>query len=838
MELTLDEALKKGIKAHKSGQIHEADKIYTAILQVHPNHSQANHNMGILALSIDKTQEALPFFKTAVEANPNINQFWLSYIDALIKLGKITDARVVFNQAKEKGIEDKIFDQLERRIDQSDKSVGDPASASIGAVKKSQDPAFGQIQSLINLYDQGKLMEASDQAAELLNAFPRSLTLHNIYGAVNNGLGKFDAAIDSYKQTLKISPTFAAGYYNIGVALKGKGHLDEAIVSYKRALQINPEYADALRGMGNALTTNGDLDAALGSYREALRISPDSAQLYNDIGNVLQEKGEQNKAIDSYKRAIEIRPDYAEVFNNMGTALRALGYLDDAMASYKQAFKIKPDYAEAYNNIGNCFKESGDIAGAIENYKQALLVNSNFDEAYNNLGLALKDKGELDAAIDCFKQALRVNPSYAKAYSNLGIALKDLGQFHEAIESYDRAITIDPSNFEAHSNRANVLKEIGELEAAADSCRNAIKINPESAEAYNNLGIILNDKGELGAAIECYRQALRIKPTYAEAYNNFGIVLKDKGDLDAAIGCYRQAIKIKPDVAEIHSNMGIALISKGELGPAVNSYKKALEINPNYTPAAWNLSGTAKSIAESKNWLQLCLNSDPNNVDAILTIAALEFYEGDTVKFHDLMNSSLKDHPYMRTFMWAFSLPELPEIHFYRWALFDRVIEKSIKDRPFYEFGVWRGEAFQYLIKTFKKGYGFDTFEGIPEDWHEEKVGAYSNDGNIPEIEGGEFVVGKFEDSLPAFFSEPRPAASVINFDADLYSSTICALNFAKSVIDQHTILIFDEFIINKNWEQDEYKALNEFCTNNNYSYEVLALSFFTKQVAVRLIGI
>ena len=80
--------------------------------------------------------------------------------------------------------------------------------------------------------------------------------------------------------------------------------------------------------------------------------------------------------------------------------------------------------------------------------------------------------------------------------------------------------------------------------------------------------------------------------------------------------------------------------------------------------------------------------------------------------------------------------------------------------------------------------------------------------------------------------------ASLINFDADLFSSTLCALNYSKSVIDKDTILIFDEFIINDNWEQDEYKALNEFCSNNNLSYEVLAVSYFTKQVAVKLIGI
>ena len=108
----------------------------------------------------------------------------------------------------------------------------------------------------------------------------------------------------------------------------------------------------------------------------------------------------------------------------------------------------------------------------------------------------------------------------------------------------------------------------------------------------------------------------------------------------------------------------------------------------------------------------------------------------------------------------------------------------------------------------------------------------------MPKIKGGEFIVGKFEDSLPVFFSENRPMASVINFDADLYSSTIFALNFSKSVMDKDTILIFDELLMNESWEQDEFKALNEFCTINHYSYEVIAVSFFTKQVAVKLIGI
>ena len=63
----------------------------------------------------------------------------------------------------------------------------------------------------------------------------------------------------------------------------------------------------------------------------------------------------------------------------------------------------------------------------------------------------------------------------------------------------------------------------------------------------------------------------------------------------------------------------------------------------------------------------------------------------------------------------------------------------------------------------------------------------------------------------------------------------ITALNHARPVIDSSTVLVFDEFIVNKNWEHDEFRALEEFCATNGLRYEVLAFSLFTKQMACRL---
>ncbi len=401
-------------------------------------------------------------------------------------------------------------------------------------------------------------------------------------------------------------------------------------------------------------------------------------------------------------------------------------------------------------------------------------------------------------------------------------------------------------NFPKHQFAWKVLGAVlvasGKNSEAVDANFTAVALFPQDAEAHYNLGNTLKELGRLDEAKASYAEAITLKPNLAEAHYNLGNTLKELGRLEEAEASYTHAVELKPDSAEAHYNLGNTLKELGRLEEAEASYTQAVALKSDFTKAFWNLHGIQKTIKSAEHWVDMCLEVDKNFVNARLMKAALRFYQGDRNNFDEFMQSELKLHPYMRSFSWVFSLPNLPELYFNKFYFFDAIIKKSITSKPFYEFGVWRASSFKYLIKAFKKGYGFDTFTGLPEDWdlgsHIEKKGAYTNEGNVPKIKGGEFIVGKFEDTLPVFFSESHPMASVINFDADLYSSTICALNFSKSVMDKDTILIFDEFIINESWEQDEFRALNEFCSNNHYSYEVIAISFFTKQVAVKLIGI
>ena len=167
MELTLEQALQKGIEAHKAGKVQEADQYYTAILQAQPKHPDANHNMGVLAVGVGKVDQALPFLKTALEANPSIEQFWLSYIDALVKLEQLADAKAVLDQAKNTGVKGDAFDQLEKRLGSSEAKNS-----------TTQDPSLDQQQSVINLHSKGKYQQALKQAKTLLKQFPNSCLLY------------------------------------------------------------------------------------------------------------------------------------------------------------------------------------------------------------------------------------------------------------------------------------------------------------------------------------------------------------------------------------------------------------------------------------------------------------------------------------------------------------------------------------------------------------------------------------------------------------------------------------------------------------------------------------
>jgi tetratricopeptide (TPR) repeat protein len=387
----------------------------------------------------------------------------------------------------------------------------------------------------------------------------------------------------------------------------------------------------------------------------------------------------------------------------------------------------------------------------------------------------------------------------------------------------------------------------GRYEALLELTEELLLEFPNSLFIHNLLGETYAKLGEDIKAIKHYDISVDLmskNPTnnsykhyMPNIHNNLGVALKAIGFLDRAEFNLKKAIEYDPTSSSVYNNYGNLQSDRANLKSAQECFLKAIDLDPTNFKAYWNLHSTVDKFDHAKSIIELCLEQAPNYSEAIFMLSGLNAFSGNPTHFKKLMETEYRVHPLLTSIEWILSLPKMPEIYFNRWAVMDRVIQLCDTKRPFYEYGVWMGDSFKYIMKSFDKGFGFDTFDGLPETWGPVPKGTYSSFGAIPNVPGGQFIVGRFEDTLPQFFMIPRPKASLINLDADLYSSTLCALLHSLPIIDSKTVLIFDEFIVNKNWENDEYKALNEFCKMKGLSYEVLALSLFSKQVAVRIVN-
>jgi len=416
MNLTIDQALQQGIAAHQGGKLQEAERLYKAILDTQPQHPDANHNLGVLAVGVGKASDALPYFKAALEANPKIDQYWLSYIDTLIKLGHMDAARQVLQQGRNAGLKGDKVEGLEAHLSGSNKA---------------------QLDGLVALYQQGKYQEVIVQGKVLADQFPNDHIIPNILGAAYSALGNTEAAIEHYNKAIKVKPDYADPYNNLGLTLKGLGRHEEAIQSYNKAIEIQPNYAEAHNNLGALLNSMENYEGALSSYNKAIELRPDYVEAYYNNGNILNKLKRYNDALCHYNKAIKVKPDYAEAYNNLGNTLSVLERREEAISSYNKAIEIQPDYAEAYSNLGNILRVFGQVEKIENNYKKSLTLEPRGAEAYFGLAVIFKEAGRAVEAGLCYLRAIVLKDDFSIARYNLGILYHTSKDYRKAAAQFE-----------------------------------------------------------------------------------------------------------------------------------------------------------------------------------------------------------------------------------------------------------------------------------------------------------------------------------------------------------------------------------------------------------------
>jgi tetratricopeptide (TPR) repeat protein len=366
--------------------------------------------LGVLAVSVSKPLEAIPFFKIALESNPQIEQFWLSYIDALIKLARFDEAKRVSVEGEKSGVSLEKLDALKQRLQGSVPNGSNKTAKGqtlsekrkkLAEKKKSKErkvevgssntePSQGQINQLIEHYQAGRLEEAEVLAVSLTQQFP----------------------------------SYQIGWKILGAHLKQAGRLSESLKPMQKSVELAPQDADA----------------------------------HNDLGVTLQELGRLDEAKALLRQAIRLKPDFAEAHNNLGATLQHLGEYDEAAARYRQSIALQPSFAEAHNNLAATFQHLDKYYEAEASYRQAIALRPDFTKAYSNLGVMLQELGRLDEAEARLRDSIELSPTFAEAYSILGVILQELGRINEARASFTKAVSLNPEFAEAHRFLALVKK--------------------------------------------------------------------------------------------------------------------------------------------------------------------------------------------------------------------------------------------------------------------------------------------------------------------------------------------------------------------------------------------
>ena len=157
---------------------------------------------------------------------------------------------------------------------------------------------------------------------------------------------------------------------NIGGTLRSLGRYEEAVEAYRQATDADPKYAYPYNGLGNALYFLGRHEEAIKAYRQAINIDPKYIHPYAGLSNVFRSLGRYKEAVEVCRQAIEIDPKDAHPYISLGNAFCSLGRYEEATEIYRQAIEIDPNNAYSYNSLADILRSLGRHEEAIKTYQK------------------------------------------------------------------------------------------------------------------------------------------------------------------------------------------------------------------------------------------------------------------------------------------------------------------------------------------------------------------------------------------------------------------------------------------------------------------------------------
>ena len=263
MILIMEKTINNAIKAHKEGRLEEAEKLYKKILETEPTQIDANHNLGLLLVSLNKSGEALPFFKIALEGNSNVEQYWISYGNVLFSEKKYEEVEAIYRKA----------------------------------IKLKPEFIIIHFNLGVVLTKLGKLEEAEASYKKVIALKPEFVEAYNNLGAIFYQSNKLEEAEASYKKVIELKPDYVEAHNSLAATLHKLIRPKEAEESFKKTLIINPKHVNALNNLGSIFKERGDYQKAIECYQKALSVDPNTPVAQYNLGEIFYTEEKYKESI-------------------------------------------------------------------------------------------------------------------------------------------------------------------------------------------------------------------------------------------------------------------------------------------------------------------------------------------------------------------------------------------------------------------------------------------------------------------------------------------------------------------------------------------------------------
>ncbi|HEY3129908.1 MAG TPA: tetratricopeptide repeat protein [Acidobacteriota bacterium] len=237
-------------------------------------------------------------------------------------------------------------------------------------------------------------------------------------------------------------------FSNLGNAFAARGDTKAAIENYRELLKIRPVYPEIEFNMANTLVAEGNSSEAIQHYQTALRLNPGFVEAHYNLANLLAGENQLDGADEHYRRAISLRPPFVDAHYNRGVLLVKEGRFPEAVAEFEEALRLKPDHIEAHLSQGLVFSQARRYGEAIRVLREGLRLSPNHANMADALAWALATAPQSELrnggeAVRLAEQACaasgRKNPQHL---DTLAAAYAETGRFEEAATTAESARSV------------------------------------------------------------------------------------------------------------------------------------------------------------------------------------------------------------------------------------------------------------------------------------------------------------------------------------------------------------------------------------------------------------